>query len=489
MSVREYIGARYVPLFMGEWDNTKTYEPLSIVIYQGNSYTSRQYVPIGIEITNEIYWAETGNYNAQVEQYRQEVLGFNGRITAIESDNWVTTQRINDGAVTFDKLSEFVQNMGSNIENHVTTYYIDRINGNDETAIPGDITKPYKTLDAAAKLCDITGGNLRFSFLTSGNYTFTARIITGSVIHMFADDIAENDTNDLVINVVNDYGTFFAYDTHINLNGTSKNHLVFNLPSDENPNTTVGMLEIEGSTLWCHHTTFNCKYLYLIQGSARLAEACTINGRVDMRFANFQAVGLTINNTQPNPAIYAIESVLRFEQLSAAYENPFSLEITDNVNASNINAIRIFNSIINLNSTCQTHNRVRSYYEKFLEARGSIVYAGESVWAALWNYAQTGPLITSEGTLITTNRFKCQGRIVLSENVAPNTYHDEIVLFPYNMQAEPKVMITPLYSGTAMDFTNVGFSILDISSTGFTCRIFNGSDSDKHPAIEWIAMT
>ena len=78
-NVREYIGSRYVPIFGRKdeesiaWDNTKPYEPLTIVLYQGNSYTSRQYVPIGIEITNQTFWALTGNYNAQVEAYRQEV--------------------------------------------------------------------------------------------------------------------------------------------------------------------------------------------------------------------------------------------------------------------------------------------------------------------------------------------------------------------------------------------------------------------------------
>ena len=88
MGVRQYVGARYVPIFgrRGEdsilWDNTGSYEPLSVVLYQGNSYTSRQYVPIGIDIHNEEFWALTGNYNAQVEQYRQEVLSFDGRITA-----------------------------------------------------------------------------------------------------------------------------------------------------------------------------------------------------------------------------------------------------------------------------------------------------------------------------------------------------------------------------------------------------------------------
>ena len=75
MSVREYVGARYVPLFADpiDWDSTKTYEPLTVVYNAGNSYTSRQYVPTGIDISNDTYWARTGNYNAQIEQYRSEV--------------------------------------------------------------------------------------------------------------------------------------------------------------------------------------------------------------------------------------------------------------------------------------------------------------------------------------------------------------------------------------------------------------------------------
>jgi hypothetical protein len=79
VGTRQYIGARYVPIFGRkgeesiEWDNSAPYEPLTIVLYQGNSYTSRQFVPVGVEITNQEFWAITGNYNAQVELYRQEV--------------------------------------------------------------------------------------------------------------------------------------------------------------------------------------------------------------------------------------------------------------------------------------------------------------------------------------------------------------------------------------------------------------------------------
>lgn len=105
-NVRQYIGARYVPLVDGEWDNTKSYEPLTVVYYNGNSYTSRQYVPTGIDISNTDYWAQTGNYNAQIEAYRQEVWAFDGRIDALEADGSVTTSKLANNAVTNAKIAD-----------------------------------------------------------------------------------------------------------------------------------------------------------------------------------------------------------------------------------------------------------------------------------------------------------------------------------------------------------------------------------------------
>lgn len=90
---RQYIGARYVPIFGRkgeesiEWDNSAPYEPLTIVLHQGNSFTSRQYVPTGIDIDNTEFWAETGNYNAQVEQYRQEVLAYKNELDNVYAFN------------------------------------------------------------------------------------------------------------------------------------------------------------------------------------------------------------------------------------------------------------------------------------------------------------------------------------------------------------------------------------------------------------------
>ena len=69
---RQYVGARYVPKIMGEWNKALQYEALSVVTYMGNSFTSKVHVPANIDIRNESYWVNTGNYNAQVEQYRKE---------------------------------------------------------------------------------------------------------------------------------------------------------------------------------------------------------------------------------------------------------------------------------------------------------------------------------------------------------------------------------------------------------------------------------
>lgn len=69
-----YNGARYVPVIMGEWSATVNYEPLMIVTSEGNSYTSKTFVPAGTPVSNTTYWTKTGDYNAQVEQYRNEVV-------------------------------------------------------------------------------------------------------------------------------------------------------------------------------------------------------------------------------------------------------------------------------------------------------------------------------------------------------------------------------------------------------------------------------
>ena len=83
MSVRQYIGARYVPRFSpingGVWDNSYSYEALEIVKYGNDYYTSKIPVPVGTAITNTTYWVKTGDYNGAIS-------GLDSRVTNIEND-------------------------------------------------------------------------------------------------------------------------------------------------------------------------------------------------------------------------------------------------------------------------------------------------------------------------------------------------------------------------------------------------------------------
>jgi chromosome segregation ATPase len=78
-----------VPIFADpiEWDIHRSYESLTIVTHDGESYTSKCNVGPGIDITNERYWAKTGAYNAQVEQYKNEVKDLSSQVSGFASDN------------------------------------------------------------------------------------------------------------------------------------------------------------------------------------------------------------------------------------------------------------------------------------------------------------------------------------------------------------------------------------------------------------------
>lgn len=85
----QYVGARYVPKFAEpiDWDTERGYESLTIVTYKGESYTSKCPVPPGIDINNTRYWALTGAYNAQVEEYKNQVKDLSQQVTGFASDN------------------------------------------------------------------------------------------------------------------------------------------------------------------------------------------------------------------------------------------------------------------------------------------------------------------------------------------------------------------------------------------------------------------
>lgn len=103
-----YVGARYVPKFADpiEWDIERGYESLTIVTYKGESYTSKCPVPPGIDIKNERYWALTGAYNAQVEEYKNQVKDLSEQVAGFASDN----KEFRDKITQYDKDNAEMKN-------------------------------------------------------------------------------------------------------------------------------------------------------------------------------------------------------------------------------------------------------------------------------------------------------------------------------------------------------------------------------------------
>lgn len=141
MATTQYIGARYVPLIgrKGEntaiWDNSAPYEPLTVVTYQGDSYTSRQSVPAGIAINNTDYWVKTGDYNAQVASYVQQVTNLQSNVSAVEDALPVTDfDSVNTVKAALDALDDVLPLSDFDSVNTVKAA-IDAVSGGASTAI------------------------------------------------------------------------------------------------------------------------------------------------------------------------------------------------------------------------------------------------------------------------------------------------------------------------------------------------------------------
>ena len=97
-----YIGARYVPIFADpvEWNDEREYEPLTIVIHNGDCYTSKCYVPKGAQLPpypegQTKYWVKTSDYNGQFADLKKTVLDLSRLVEQFQKDNEHFTDLIN----------------------------------------------------------------------------------------------------------------------------------------------------------------------------------------------------------------------------------------------------------------------------------------------------------------------------------------------------------------------------------------------------------
>lgn len=165
---RQYVGARYVPKIVGEWNKALQYEALSVVTYMGNSFTSKVPVPANVDITNENYWVNTGNYNAQLENINTEIKnvknnvsnlrgniktildygGYNDGTHANENTN-ALINALNDNKCVYFPSGNYSINFSNIILNNKSLI------GEDETIILPNNDETFITLTGGCNIVDL----------------------------------------------------------------------------------------------------------------------------------------------------------------------------------------------------------------------------------------------------------------------------------------------------------------------------------------------
>ena len=155
----------------GEWDDEKEYDRLSVVLHEGNSYTSKKRVPAGIDILNKDFWVVTGNYNSQVENYRQETIQYKNDtddvIIQLQDDldkkigdvfvnpvNFGLSDMLDDNSVSFNNALDSMSDTGGTLvlpQNRVYKF-----------------NKPLNINEKSNIKIDLNGSTLDFSSMNDG---------------------------------------------------------------------------------------------------------------------------------------------------------------------------------------------------------------------------------------------------------------------------------------------------------------------------------
>ena len=90
MSMHTYIGARYVPRFCGDYDNTQSYEPLDVVDNgSGTTYIARIPTPAGTPLTDQTHWFLYGASSGAIVALQNQVNTLINEVDALKTKKYV----------------------------------------------------------------------------------------------------------------------------------------------------------------------------------------------------------------------------------------------------------------------------------------------------------------------------------------------------------------------------------------------------------------
>lgn len=187
---KQYIGARYVPRFADPivWDKNKAYESLEMVTYLGATYTSRVPVPPGVEITNTDYWALTGNYNVQVEEYRQAVEQLKQQHTQdVDNLQGQITDNDQKDTAAITELTNELTHLTSRFNKPLSVILVGDSYGTGTGYAGGNVENPYP--QQVATLLRFMGYKCSYNFINGAGFCNGGYLnALNTVINSFTDN-------------------------------------------------------------------------------------------------------------------------------------------------------------------------------------------------------------------------------------------------------------------------------------------------------------
>lgn len=302
---RQYVGARYVPKIMGEWNKALQYEALSVVTYMGNSFTSKVPVPANVEINNTDYWVNTGNYNAQVEEYRKEALAAKELANNTNSDLQAFKKNQTNTNTEFNKKIDLTTSALNELKNVV-------FDGDTPSVITvaksgGRFHTINEAITFAKRYCS---RNNRVTILICGGVYKESIVLTKNP----GIDLIGIDMPEIVSDAAYPDGPANIYgDTYIEgifFHSISKTAYAFHLDgsTDTSYGTTINVVNCKftsdnqpalgcGCTRGCNYTFKNCEFY----GSDGIYVHNEASANVTKQY--FNAIGCKINGSQHAVAI------------------------------------------------------------------------------------------------------------------------------------------------------------------------------------------
>ena len=87
-----------------------------------------------------------------------------------------------------------------------------------------------------------------------------------------------------------------------------------------------------------------------------------------------------------------------------------------------------------------------------------------------------------------TENYKIKYGLSQSTQVAANSYSDVPITFDEPFEEKPAVITSIYSSSTAGAMGSTMVSAINISTNGFTARVFNAGSSVRAPAVNWMAI-